>query len=799
MRVLTNAALSSNFANVNALITLAMKFTATLFFASILSLSVLSCNKAEEWRKTTPESPETDPDEPALAEGMKRFYLRVDAAGDRDAFFACDWETRSVVINGKAYEPRYNPARKAWYADAEVSSFNVYSAELTGAESSRWYAGGPAAPVSIPAVQFIHQSADLKDLPLMAEYNPDFGDFLDFRPPYAVLDLQISGMEDIVSLQLTSQSPLCGTASWSRASRSWSFEGQGGTMVLNCTEASDPAHYPLAVFGNNLSSVSLRVCDAHHKMAAVSLGDISLEPGDVCRKSVSFAPDSELLWFEGFDRCVWGGDVVAGHPGRAPSASVPSLDGSNTLTGYEYALTQVPAATPGSGFVSRQQLPVQDQHQMTDSYVRSRGFNDHRWMLRCREYPGYISVGTGDGNRGWFSLYPLKQYGFRTLKNLEVKFQLCLDAAIRDEVAFLVQGTTCVMTEWYLDGEKGSPDCLSQKGASDTLLLSSALLGKGQWRTVRVRIDNCTDLTMLQWLALSSDDGAHGFYLDEIEIREIPGSWDARRGIRLLYWNIQNGMWGGQGDDYDRFVAFVQKYAPDICVFCEAESRLKTDSDAKWEEATRYLPSHWGELAARYGHNYYKVSRNDDFPQVVTSRYPVTLLQQLGGSALKHGAGIYQVETPRGKVYPLALHLRPNDSDGTSRETERRDEMAYILANSVLKPSLGISGWILLGDYNATSRLDAPFYTKDEGYLVSDYISGNTSLKDVFGSRYPGCFLYTNAGKRRIDYIYMDATAYGRVVDAAVVLESDTEPASTAFSNFYKPSDHLPLLVDMQF
>lgn len=763
----------------------------------LLLTMAVGCSK--EMGGESADGGETDPDEPALAGGMKRFYLRINALEQMDEAYALDWSGRTVLINGKEYVPQYNPSRKAWYADAEESSFQAYSAELTGEGSSRWYPGGPAAPVSIPSVQFLHKSSDLTDLPLMAEYNPDLGGFLDFRPPYAILDFELSGMQNIVSLRLTAASPLCGTATWSRTTRSWSFEGQGKALVLNCTEAGDAGHYPLFVMGHDLKAVSLRVCDAEHRIATVSLGDLALEPGDVLHKELALTPDRNLLFFEGFDRCVWGGDVVAGNAGQAPSAAVPTLDGSNTLTGYEYALTEVPANTPGSGFVSRQLDPVREQHQMTDAYVRSRGFTDHRWMLRCREYPGYISVGTGDGNRGWFSLYPLKQYGFRTLKNLEVKFQLCLDAAIRDDVAFLVQGTTCVMTEWYLDGEKGSPDCLSQKGASDTLLLSSALLGKGQWRTVRVRIDNCTDLTMLQWLALSSDDGAHGFYLDEIEIREITGSWDARRGIRLLYWNIQNGMWGGQGDDYDRFVAFVQKYAPDICVFCEAESRLKTDSDAKWEETTRYLPAHWGELAARYGHNYYKVSRNDDFPQVVTSRYPVTLLQQLGGSALKHGAGIYQVETPRGNVYPLALHLRPNDSDGTSRETERRDEMAYILANSVLKPSLGISGWILLGDYNATSRQDAPFYTKDEGYLVSDYISGNTSLKDVFGSRYPGCFLYTNAGKRRIDYIYMDATAYGRVVDAAVVLESDTEPASTAFSNFYKPSDHLPLLVDMQF
>ena len=36
---------------------------------------------------------------------------------------------------------------------------------------------------------------------------------------------------------------------------------------------------------------------------------------------------------------------------------------------------------------------------------------------------------------------------------------------------------------------------------------------------------------------------------------------------RLLYWNIQDGMWDGQTDNFNRFVAWVQKQAPDICVF----------------------------------------------------------------------------------------------------------------------------------------------------------------------------------------------------------------------------------------
>ena len=33
--------------------------------------------------------------------------------------------------------------------------------------------------------------------------------------------------------------------------------------------------------------------------------------------------------------------------------------------------------------------------------------------------------------------------------------------------------------------------------------------------------------------------------------------------MRLLYWNIQNGMWSDQGNNYDNFVAWVREYDPD--------------------------------------------------------------------------------------------------------------------------------------------------------------------------------------------------------------------------------------------
>ena len=53
--------------------------------------------------------------------------------------------------------------------------------------------------------------------------------------------------------------------------------------------------------------------------------------------------------------------------------------------------------------------------------------------------------------------------------------------------------------------------------------------------------------------------------------------------LKVLYWNIQNGMWSDQADNYDNFVAYVSSLDPDICVWCEAESRYRTDTSIKMQ------------------------------------------------------------------------------------------------------------------------------------------------------------------------------------------------------------------------
>ena len=134
--------------------------------------------------------------------------------------------------------------------------------------------------------------------------------------------------------------------------------------------------------------------------------------------------------------------------------------------------------------------------------------------------------------------------------------------------------------------------------------------------------------------------------------------------MRLLYWNIQNGMWDGQNDHYDRFVNWVKEQDPDICVWCEAQSIWLTDSDQAMPKEERYLVENWGELAARYGHAYWGIGgHRDNYPQVITSKYPIRYVAQIVGEepdrVVTHGAGWATVEVNGKEVNIVTLHTWP--------------------------------------------------------------------------------------------------------------------------------------------
>ena len=224
--------------------------------------------------------------------------------------------------------------------------------------------------------------------------------------------------------------------------------------------------------------------------------------------------------------------------------------------------------------------------------------------------------------------------------------------------------------------------------------------------------------------------------------------------MRLLYWNIQNGMWSDQSNGYDNFVAWVKGYDPDVCVWCEAQSIYKSGTAERMDSVDRYLTANWGELAARYGHKYWYVGgHRDNFPQVVTSKYPIENVQRIVGQApdsiVSHGAGWARIVKNGRPVNIVTLHTWPQ---------------AYAFQAVDRDASKAEHG----GDrYRRMEKHPAEFHT-------------------------------TTHGQSRIDFVYCTQPLCERITRAEVIVDDFTEPVRDPgkLSNFYHPSDHRPILVD---
>ena len=287
--------------------------------------------------------------------------------------------------------------------------------------------------------------------------------------------------------------------------------------------------------------------------------------------------------------------------------------------------------------------------------------------------------------------------------------------------------------------------------------------------------------------------------------------------LRLLHWNIQNGMWDGQNDGYGRFVAFVKSQDPDVCVWCEAQSIWKTGSDQKMAAKDRYLVENWGKLAARYGHEYWGIGgHRDNYPQVITSKYPITYISKITGDEsdviVTHGAGWATIKVNGKTVNIVTLHTLPQSYAYRAEDEEasiaehggdkyRAKEIQYICEHTIgTVENASDQLWMMMGDFNSRSRVDNAVYgyaDDDTRFLVHDYVRNNTPYIDVIKAQYPDKFIPSfRTKKSRIDFVYCTQPLYDRVTHAEIIWNEYTTPVPDSQTTFSRPSDHLPIFVE---
>ena len=326
---------------------------------------------------------------------------------------------------------------------------------------------------------------------------------------------------------------------------------------------------------------------------------------------------------------------------------------------------------------------------------------------------------------------------------------------------------------------------------------------------------------------------------------------------KLISWNIQDGMWSDQANNYDNFVEFLKTTDPDVCVFCEA----KTTHLESGQEA--YLPANWDKVAARYGHPYvYLAVDQDNSPQVITSKHPINNVKRIPGgndTIVGHGAGWVQIEMD-GKIYnivcmhamPFAMGAggmggfgggrpqggsrpqggagapggnrpqggaapqggsRPQGGMGSGRgmgfggpgggggsDEFRKKEVEFVCNQTILtREHPEQERWLMMGDFNSISSLDNDHYklSADSSiYCVHDYIRNKTPYIDVIANKHPGEFIQSSQNGRRIDFIYATEPVIKEIKSAEILNSGYTEQHREQGASYWTPSDHRPILIE---
>lgn len=814
------------------------------FFTLVIAAGLLvaaGCSKSDEGDDSGKRPPEESEDI-VVVDGKVRFYLSIDETSPSLKMGADPhrWSARDKVrVNNKLYSVQIDDQKRP-YLDVNAADDKVYRAGFY--TQNKYFASSCFTGVFLPHAQY-YKSAGyaLTDYPLYAVYTQTTGNKLIFKDGYGALAVSLKGSAAISSIKVEDASGayLGGNYNFDASTAALVAAEQSGVgfVTLNCTDegegvdisSAEKTFYVILPARNYASGLRLTICDRSHRAMFHDVAALNLAPGTAHPVSLDYAPAADLVFYEGFDTFVWGGDIIGGGEaaGYAPSDARIGIDDGTEYTGYEEALVPVACDNPGSGFMQPNAWDssknVAQNHQMSESYLRSRNLFDWQNLFRCQEYQGCLAVGAGNTARGLLQTCAFSHIeGIRTV---EISFKFCLQANITDDLLCqVVNGgriTACELngTDLPLTAENsGYVSNQSNLTVSRSMVeIPTSASQPKTWNRVTLTVEGASDGTGLYLASVLTTAGVHGIYFDEITVRKGPEMTVGPNNLRVLYWNIQNGMWSDQGNNYDNFVKWVKRYDPDVCVWCEAQSNYKTGSNSSLPAADRFLPNGWGTLAARYGHTYWtKSAHRDNFPQVITSKHPITKIVNIDGAGsdvtVSHGACQASITVGGKEVHIVTLHLWPQSyaygaADQAASTAEnggdkyRAREMAEILRQSVNNPTQsGVTNWLVMGDFNSRSPLDNWFYNypaDDTRLLVHQYIADHTRLVDIIAARYPGSFVSSTGGSSRIDYMFASEAMYDRIDNAFSVMDSYTTPIqSTSISNFYHPSDHRPILVD---
>ena len=829
--------------------------------ASLLSLAVLllcvACtdplpegpNNGEEDTPTVDEPTEEPYEDITVVDGKVRFYLKERANSTRTAteLTARDWAKSTVEMNGATYnvsltdEPTPRPY-------IEVPEADSYKATLLTSTSANNYIDSSRSKIKLPYSQFYHTSTTtIKSFPMYASYSTETGNKLIFNDPFAMIYLQLKGTAKVTSIKVEnlSEEALAGisslTAEYGLAvTRGVDFAVLNTTNKGNCVQLlrSKSSHFRVMIApGSYPKGVKITICDQAHQMVSFKTKPLTLAAGDIHPVEMEYTPEADLVFYEGFDNMVWGGNIMKGCEGFgfAPTAEEVTTESSLNISGYEEAFAEVAYNNPGTGYIQPESwgkvdgLTVAESHRMTENYVMSRNIGDLCALFRAQEHPGYIAISTATNARGVFTTP--NAAAAKSIGRVKASAQFALQSGYTGNLQVqAINGG--VIESAAIDGvaiDLATADLTYNEVSSiitipkKNLPIPTESTGPHEWHSLEVVINGATNGTRLFIADGDLSTGVHGIYLDAVEIRQLE-EWGKKEGtLRVLLWNVQNGMWCDQHNNYDNFIKWVKGYDPDVCIWCEAESIYKSQPQTgSLNEADKILPNGWDALGRRYGHSFAEVGGNrDNYPQAITSKYEIKAIQKItdtdqANKPISHGAGHFAITVNGKKINFVTLHMWPQgysfgiegeyyqnaDKAKNGGDYYREFEMKYIINNTVNHSNYAAEEyWVLGGDTNSRSKLDAWYHGYADNntiLLTHNVIRNQTNLKDVIGDYYPrNYFMTTTNSTARIDFLYASPKMYDRIDQSITLIDEWCRPRNDGnLRGFPYPSDHRPILVD---
>ena len=778
-----------------------------------------------------------------VTNGKARLYVSETENSIRSLFgkSISSWDDYTIKVNGKQCVVLKDSEGRNYVDVPEASS---YEAVLLSSKSSNYHGQSETQDVLHPFSYAYHNAKDvINALPHFASYSEDKGAILRFSSALSLLEVTLKGSADISSIKVENpDGNIAGYGVYDYASMSYSLAEGLPFVVLNCTnkgsfvtltDSGVKVYVPIAS-GTYPSGLDLTICDSEHKMVKTHIPAFTVADDQVHKCSISYKPSLNLLFYEGFDNFVWGGDVVGGSDtfGMLPKNEDVTTTSFRALTGYETPLYKTSYDMPGAGYIQPDEgianlkgFKVSEKLNLSASYAKSRNIGNYDLLYRCQEFQGYISVGATGNSNGSFQA-PFAEDIIKSYMDVKVSFDYCPMSGFEDDLMLsTINGANILSCK--IDGQDAPKTKFTrshEKTSTTAYILNSAVAipssaaEKKTWHHVELIINNMNEISSLTMSTRRPESGKRGFYLDNFEVRTVDAHTKTSftKTLRVMFWNIQYGMWADQKYKYDNFVACVSKYNPDVCVWCEAESYYDINENTTYRGEKG--PSTgvgslkggdltgWKALAARYGHENVNVSdnTNTNFPQIITSRYPITRVSAISGTG-GHPAGLFKINCGE-DIYILSVHLTPGLTD-SAKDTQRLNEIKYLC--QYITPYQD-GNFLMMGDFNTVSPYDKWYYDghkynnmTSNPYQALEYLHGNTKLMDVIHESYPDSFLSSvREETQRIDYMLASPSMMAKLKTADLIIDKwvklEIYP-TTKLDYMCQPSDHRPIIADYSF